>query len=437
MNHGGPWRMLLAVLLTGGMTFMVVGFRPLAHAQEDAAEAPSPEALAADIAEKEASLAELKEKIRILETAQAAKEGERQKFTTAVEILENRVRQARLELDYTEISTEEVRLRIRQTEDELRGLLEKDGRIRTQLRELLRTLALLDQRSPLEVLLLHGTFADFLGNQQAVARLQARATALLTTTHDLKRARERHEEDLKGREADLENLAKLQTTQRDSLEEQEQQQRQALSQSVAEVARVAARLAEAEQARREIQLEVFTLRNTGIRLSLKQAEDFARYASGATGVRPALLLGVLKVESNIGINVGAGRYPEDVHPGHREAFLRVVSKLGLDPKTTPVSARPRTYQGWGGALGPAQILPGTWERIADEVGRLVGKEMPSPFELLDAFVGTAVLLRNAGAASGDEYEAVNRYFAGPNWQRFTWYGDRVLAVAKEYESRGL
>jgi hypothetical protein len=28
---------------------------------------------------------------------------------------------------------------------------------------------------------------------------------------------------------------------------------------------------------------------------------------------------------------------------------------------------------------------------------------------------------------------VNRYLAGPNWQYFTWYGDRVLTVAKEYE----
>lgn len=88
-------------------------------------------------------------------------------------------------------------------------------------------------------------------------------------------------------------------------------------------------------------------------------------------------------------------------------------------------------------MGPGQIMPGTWERVEPTVARLMGKNTPSPFELSDAFVATAAILQGAGAASGNEVEAVNRYFAGPNWQRFTWYGDRVLAVAKEYEARGL
>lgn len=88
-------------------------------------------------------------------------------------------------------------------------------------------------------------------------------------------------------------------------------------------------------------------------------------------------------------------------------------------------------------MGPGQIMPGTWERVESTVGRLTGKSQPSPFDLGDAFVATAVILQGAGAASGNEVEAVNRYFAGPNWQRFTWYGDRVLAVAREYEARGL
>lgn len=410
----------------------------LAAAQEPPTSGDTPpEDLATDITEKEQSLAEIAGKIQQLKTERAAKEGQKQQLTTVVEILENRALQARLELDHTRISIEEVRLRIRQTEDEIHGLSLKEGRLRGQLRELLRTLAILDRRSPLEVLLVRGTFADFLGDRQAIARVQTRATALLTTTQDLHRSRQARETDLETRRSDLENLERLQDVQRDSLVSQEREKRRALSQTVADAAQVAARLAEAEQARREIQAEIFFLRNVGIRLSLQQAEDYARYAGGATGVRPALLLGVLKVESNIGTNVGSGRYPDDVHPAHRDAFLRVAEKLGLDPREMPASAKPTSYAGWGGALGPGQILPGTWERIDEEVARLVGKPQANPFELLDAFVGTAVLLRNAGAAAGNEYEAVNRYFAGPNWARFTWYGDRVLAVAKEYEARGL
>lgn len=405
-----------------------------AVAQESDTEPPENSQIAANIAAKEQELGAIAEKVRALKEARTKKAGEQAHLASAVEALEDRVLETRLELDHTTISIEEVQLRVRQTEDALARLQRKQLRVRTQLAEILRVIAVLDRRSPLEMLVLEGTFADFLGQQAALARIQARATTLLLHTDALRGEHEARQRDLADRQEELEQLAKLQIAQRSSLESAEQQKRQALSQTVREAARLASLLAEAEEARREIQAQVFVLKNAGIRLSLAQAEDFARYAGNATGVRPALLLGVLKVESNIGTNVGSGRYPDDVHPSHREAFLRVVERLGLDPGTTPVSAKPRTYQGWGGALGPGQILPGIWERVEPEVAQLTGKARPSPFELLDAFVATAVILRNAGAASGNEYAAVNRYFAGPNWQNFTWYGDRVLAIAKQYEA---
>lgn len=426
-----------AVLLRRLLVLLaVLSLTLVGHAQEPEASAESSGDVGAEIAAKEGELAEIAEKIRALRAARQTKAGEQQRLTDVVETLEDRVRETRLELDHTTISIEEVRLRMRQTADELARLQRKQERIRGQLSELLRILAFFDRRSLLEVIVLEGTFADFLGNQHALARVQTHATTLLFETTDVRRSSAAKVEELRTREDDLEQLAKLQAAQRAALGTEERQKRQALSRTVRETARLASLLAEAEEARREIQAEVFVLKNAGLRLSLRQAEEYARTAGSATGVRPAILLAVLKVESNVGTNVGSGRYPGDVHPAHREAFLRVVEKLGLDPATTPVSAKPTSYRGWGGALGPGQILPGIWERVEPEVARLTGRPRPSPFDLLDAFVATAVILRNAGAASGNEYAAVNRYFAGPNWQNFTWYGDRVLAVARQYEERG-
>lgn len=398
---------------------------------------PAPEQLGSELATKETELQELLGKIRALKDARAKKQGEQSRLTDAVEILEDRVKQTRLELDYTRVSMEEAQIRLRQTTEELERLTKKQERLREQMRLIVRLMATLDERSPLETFLTGDTFADFLSNHQALARIQTQATGLLLQTQELKTAREAKAADLRSRHDELQKLEQLQAAQRATLHEEEGRKRTALSRTVGEAARLSSLVAEAEEARREIQQEIFSLRNAGIRLSLKQAEDFAKFAGSATGVRPALLLGVLKIESNVGTNVGSGRYPDDVHPDHREAFLRVAQKLGLDPATAPVSAKPTTYQGWGGAMGPGQIMPGMWERVESEVGRIVGKRTPSPYELLDAFVATAVILRGGGAASGNEYEAVNRYFAGPNWARFTWYGDRVLAVAKEYESRRL
>lgn len=404
------------------------------HAQKDPpTESPQEGNLSPELSEKERELADIAAQIRVLKEERAAKEGEQQRLTDVVETLERSVRQARLELDHTTVSIEEVRIRIRQISEEIARLGQKQERLRRQLSDLLRLLALLDRQSLLEVILSHASFAGFLGNQQALTRLQERATTLLTLTRDLKSAKEAKVEDLGKRRTELEQLAKLQAAQRASLQTEEQKSRQVLGIATREAARVANRLAEAEEARREVQQAIFVLKNAGLQLSLAEATAYAVRAGSATGVRPALLLAVLKVESNLGTNVGSGRYPDDVHPDHREAFLRVTEKLGLDPRTTPASAKPTTYEGWGGALGPGQIMPGIWERVEPEVANLLGKALPSPFELLDAFTATAVLLRNAGAASGNEYQAVNRYFAGPNWQRFTWYGDRVLAVAREYE----
>ncbi len=396
-----------------------------------------PDDLLGVLADKERLLQELIAKILSLRNVREQKEKEKLRLTTAIEILESRIQEARLEVDLTALTIEEVRLRIRENAAALVKIHGQEERIREQLIIVLRAMDAYDRRSVLETVLMQGTFTDFLQTREAYATLEQRATSLLVAAGDARAARELREKQLTDRRAELEELFRLQQAQKNSLGEEEQRKRQLLVQNVSQRARVASRIAEAEDARQEIQKELFTLRNAGIRLSLKQAKDFARFASRLTGVRPALLLGVLKVESNIGSNVGSGRYPADMHPAHREAFLRVVETLGLDPHTTPVSAKPTTYAGWGGAMGPGQIMPGTWERIVSTVAGLIGKKQPSPFDLGDAFVATAVILQGAGAAAGNEYEAVNRYFAGPNWQRFTWYGERVLAVAKEYEAKGL
>ena len=84
-------------------------------------------------------------------------------------------------------------------------------------------------------------------------------------------------------------------------------------------------------------------------------------------------------------------------------------------------------------MGPAQIMPQTWEGLETRIGQLMGKIIPNPYELADAFVGTAVMLADRGAADpAREREAIGRYIAGPNWEYYGWYIDRVLAVATEY-----
>ncbi len=183
--------------------------------------------------------------------------------------------------------------------------------------------------------------------------------------------------------------------------------------------------------RKEIAYATRTEGRVGI--PLEEAVTLAEQVSERVGIRPALLLAVLSVESDLGEHLGVGHWELDMHPSQWQAFLVITSKLGLDPDDTPVSAKPG--YGWGGAMGAAQFLPQTWLGYEDEVRAFTGHETPSPWNFEDAFSAAAIKLAKDGAISqysADEWRAAMIYFAGENWDNpaLSFYGDRVLAMAE-------
>ncbi|MDO8512257.1 MAG: hypothetical protein Q7S57_03205 [bacterium] len=388
----------------------------------------------AAILSKEAELKAVQEKIDALNTAKKVHELEKNNLVRSIDIINDNIQSTRLELDKTAISIDFARLQIKDNQQGMKNAEKQVNGLRVELQGILREMSALDQLSLWQSLFSKGSFTDFLQANGAFSSLQRKMMNNIVVAQDARKVLGKQKNDLIQKQEDLSQLQGLQEAQKNSLNAEEGNKQTALTKTVAEQKKVSGLIAEAEQARTEINQKLFSLRSAGISMSLTDALKMAKYAGKVTGVRPALLLGVLKIESNLGTNVGSGRYPDDIHPLHREAFLRVVKKLGLDFATAPVSAKPKSYPGWGGAIGPGQIMPGIWESIENTVAELTGRALPSPYNLQDAFVATAIILRNSGAVSGSEFEAVNRYFAGGNWQRFTWYGDRVLAVAKEYES---
>jgi len=140
-----------------------------------------------------------------------------------------------------------------------------------------------------------------------------------------------------------------------------------------------------------------------------------------------------------------------MHPDRDEpVFLAIAKALGFDPYSRTVSC-PITQNGrrvgWGGAMGPSQFIPSTWaiyggivnngngweySQSADAIRRINGGSGPSnPFSNQDAFIATALLLRDNGANgtySGDRLSAL-RYYAG--WGGASnpanaFYGDQVM-----------
>ncbi|TSD01976.1 MAG: Uncharacterized protein Athens071426_589 [Parcubacteria group bacterium Athens0714_26] len=162
-----------------------------------------------------------------------------------------------------------------------------------------------------------------------------------------------------------------------------------------------------------------------------------------------MILAVLTQESAINKIIGSnlGRcYYDDAWPRNpegkvmrsREAviFEQIMADLGMNPKTTPVSC-PISQDGlYGGAMGPSQFMPSTWNIYKDRVLAITNTKA-SPFNNADAFIGTALYLKDAGAAGAalsKERIAAARYYAGGNYKRFIWsYGDQVITKAQEYQ----
>ena len=414
---------------------------PYANAQETPTPTPSRAALdelavqQQQIASKKEEIAKLEQEINSLKNKRDTTAAEAKLIDAQVKALATKLEQAELELGQTKLRLKKVSTEQASTEEQIDAIEQEVTEKRGILKGFLRLLYEQEQNSFVEVFLGSGTLGEALAQQSAYEELQKQTKDVINGLKETQEELLAKKNELEQQEQDLSSLTQLLSAQQNDIAQQKKTQQQFLSQKEAEKTVFEQKIAEAQEARKEIEQSIFTLKDAGVKVSLNNAIDMARYAGKLTGVRPALLMGVLKIESNVGTNIGSGKFPDDMHPQSREPFLRITKELGLDPYTAQISRRPASGKGWGGAMGPGQIMPATWESIQPRLKALTGKELVSPYELADAFVATAIFLADRGATDpSKEYEAVNRYIAGPNWQYYTWYGDKVLAVAKEYEA---
>lgn len=386
------------------------------------------------ISQKQAEIEELTKEIEQLKSKRDVTAAEGDKIEVQIAIVTQELQKAKLEIVKTQDTIEQVEGEKADTEHSIEEIKRRIEEGREHLRVLLRTLHQYEQQSWIRLFFDTWSLSEVLSQRAVYKELQDRVVRTVSKMRVEEEQLRQYEEELNQQLQDAQQLQMMLGAQQDELSLKKVQKDEFLQLTRQQQSTYEHQLREAEQARQEILEHVFRLRNAKIEVSLNSAFEMATYAGSLTGVRPALLLAVLKVESNVGERVGSGVFPDDMHPANRDAFQRITAKLGLDPHEAKIAARPRSLKGWGGAMGPAQIMPNTWERIESRLIKLMNKSPVNPYDLTDAFVATALLLADSGAADpSKEYQAVNRYIAGPNWQYYTWYGERVLAVAEEYE----
>lgn len=215
-------------------------------------------------------------------------------------------------------------------------------------------------------------------------------------------------------------------------------------------------LADRQAKAAKIRAVLFPLVDSGA-IPFGTALQYAEAASAKTGVRAALILGILQQESNLGANVGrciitdlstgatknvtSGYvWTNGIHPTRDLPLLQTILKnLGRDPLSTRVSCPIAGVPGYGGAMGPTQFIPSTWKLVESKVAAFTGKATPDPWNPADAIMASAVLLQGNGAASGTyeaERNAACKYYSGRVCSTATHiasYGNQVMSRASNIQ----
>jgi peptidoglycan hydrolase CwlO-like protein len=386
---------------------------------------------------KQDELYEVRKEIDAIEIKIEESQKEQTTLQNESEILGEEIKKTELEIQETNLKIENTKFTIERKIKEIQIIESEVSQQKEILAGFLREIYEQNQVSFLEIILEKEKASDFFNGVQALENVQEKIRQALEYIKISKEKLEVQKGMLEREKNQAEDLKKLQEEQRITLDNQKKAKEELLVLTKGREREFQKLFMENKNLLFEIQGQIFRLQSLGAPINFEEAKKQALEAAFLTNVRPAFLLGILKVESNLGTNVGGGRWKEDMSPRQWNNFFEICKELGIDPDKTPVSKKPTSYEGWGGAMGPAQFMPSIWQGYKQKVSKVIGHYPPDPWNLRDALTAMALKLSRVPGVSEHnfeaEYEAAGWYFAGSRWRNFTWYSDKVMWYAEKYE----
>ncbi len=372
-----------------------------------------------------------------------------------IAILDNKIRTAQLNIKQSDLTLSQLKGNITEKQKSIAQVDAKVSRSEESLAQLLRRTREIDDVS-LTQLALGESLEDFF---QDVDDFQSIQKALGESFVEMAALREDlagHKAALEDKEDQAKKVRQVQVLAKQAVLEDEKKKQSILSATKGQEKTYQQLIAEKKLKASAIRAALFGLRDSGA-IPFGTAYQYAKEASEQTGVRPAVILGVLRQETNLGENVGlclltnspdkgdgkgknTGRAFNQVMKGSRDVdpFMQITSELGLDPFAQVVSC-PQS-SGYGGAMGPAQFIPSTWMLYQDRLAKMTGQNPPDPWSARTAIFATALLMADNGADNGtraSERLAALRYFAGWAYATkpaYAFYGSGVMGYADQYQA---
>lgn len=343
------------------------------------------------------------------------------------------------------------------TINELQDKIEKG---RESLAQLIRQTNEIDSTSLPEVILGNQNISEFFSDLDSFYAIKRSMRDLFIDIRNTKDLTEKEKTALAKKQDEETDTRMAMEAQKRQVEKNEQEKQYLIQVNKTQEKTYEQVLAERQKRAAEIRAALFALRDTAS-IPFGDALKYAQEASTKTGVRPAFLLAILTQESDLGKNQGSclvgnldtgdgsgkntGTIFEQVMKAPRDTvpFKSITDRLGKDWKMTAVSCPPGTKyysgRGFGGGMGPSQFIPSTWELFKDRIGDMLGisGDSANPWNPRDAFMATAIYMKDLGAGSGSytaEKNAACKYYSGSSCSSTRkpanmFYGDQVMAKA--------
>lgn len=350
-------------------------------------------------------------------------------FKKKIQNLEYQIKQSNvmvkdlsLQIDDTKVSIDKTSIKINNSQ--------------TQIINILQSIYEEDQKPSVQILL-EGNLSDFFDNLAYLESLNFQVSGLLESTKDLKSYLTGQKDKMDGEVGQLQKTIALQSLQKQENEQNKKEQEQYLKLTEAQYQQQLKDKQEAETKASKIKAQLFQMLGVSKVPTFGEALEVAKTAANMVGIRPAFLLAIISQESAIGKNVGqcvlvdtstgngkristGGAVIRVMKPSRDiSPFMQITAASGRDPYKTPVSCWIPAYvsgspSGWGGAMGPAQFIPSTWNLFTDRLKALLGTA-PDPWGIKDSFTAAGLYLADLGASaqtSAKESSAASRYYGG-------------------------
>jgi len=356
-----------------------------------------------------------------------------------ISTLNAKISKLNLQIQATNLTIAELDNQIASTQSEIAVTQNDIDTKKTAIAGLVQALYENDHTTLVEAFLKNPQLSDFWSDTQNIALIQDDLRVAVDQITSLQSQLQDQETQFVASKSDAASAAAYQQAQAAEVAATKTQKSQLLTATKGQESKYQQLLAVTKATAAQIRNRIFQLLGGG-QLSFEDAYQYAKLASGATGIDPSFILAILDRESALGQNVGQCSYKTAMSPSNRPIFLNITSQLGLDPNTMMVSC-PNADGAYGGAMGPAQFVPSTWELYASGVSNITGDDPPSPWKNADAFAATALYLKDGMVGCQAVYTALvsqerctaAKYYAGSRWRNYLWtYGEAVVERAQGF-----